>query len=214
MNNLKRIAVGFSIFFAVMSSSLQTKAQVDELAQLALNIEKLAQFKQILSDLKKGYEILDGGYNTIRNISKGNFELHKVFLDGLLEVNPIIKNYKRVGDIVSYQLQIVKEYKAAFKRVKEGGWFNPGEIDYIGKVYGNLFDLSLKNLDDLFTVITSSKLRMSDDERLAAIDKIYLDMQDKLFFLRAFNNNNSILSFERSREANEVKGLKQYYQLK
>jgi hypothetical protein len=38
------------------------KAQATELAQLALNIEKLAQFKQILADLKKGYEILSGGY--------------------------------------------------------------------------------------------------------------------------------------------------------
>src|SRR4029078_2447063 len=112
---------------------------------------------------------------------------------------PVVKNYKRVADIISYQIQIVKEYKVAFNRAKEGGWFNPDEIDYIGKVYGNLFNLSLKNLDDLFTVITSSKLRMSDDERLAAIDKIYLDMQDKLSFLRSFNNNNSILALQRSK---------------
>ena len=196
------------------SIPFRSTAQVDELAQLALNIEKLAQFKQILSDLKKGYEILNGGYNTIKNISQGNFELHKLFLDGLLEVNPAVKNYKRVADIINYQIQIVKEYKIAFNRVKNGGWFNPDEIDYIGKVYGNLFNLSLKNLDDLFTVITSSKLRMSDDERLAAIDKIYMDMQDKLSFLRSFNNNNSILALKRAKESNEVKNLKQYYPLK
>jgi len=45
---------------------------VDELVQLALNIEKLAQFKQILSDLKKGCKdfYLEGIILVKRNISK------------------------------------------------------------------------------------------------------------------------------------------------
>ncbi len=74
---MKKIILVCSICFAGMCLSLKVSAQADELAELALDIEKLAQFKQILSDLKKGYEILFGGYNTIKNISKGNFELHK-----------------------------------------------------------------------------------------------------------------------------------------
>lgn len=187
------------------------KAQAKEIAQLALNIEKLAQFKQILSDLKKGYEILSGGYNTIKNISEGNFKLHKVFLDGLLEVNPAIEKYRRVADIVDYQVRIVKEYKAAFNWFKENDWFNPEEITYIGKVYNNIFNLSLKNLDDLFTVITVSDLRMSDDERLAAIDKIHLDMQDKLQFLRSFNSSTSVLALQRAKEKQDVGRVKSLY---
>ncbi len=211
---MRRILLVCSICVVGMCLSLKANAQADELAELALDIEKLAQFKQILSDLKTGYEILFGGYNTIKNISKGNFELHKLFLDGLLEVNPAVKNYKRVADIINYQMVIVKEYKSAYNRFKQLGSFNPAEIDYMGNVYGNLFNLSVKNLDDLITVITSSKLRMSDDERIAAIDKIYADMQDKLSFLRSFNNSNSVLSLQRSKETNEVKSVKKYFPLK
>ena len=86
-------------------------AQTDEIAQLLLNVEKLAQFKQILSDMKKGYEILNGGYNTIKDLSQGNFSLHKTFLDALMEVSPTVKKYKRVADIINYQVILVKEYK-------------------------------------------------------------------------------------------------------
>lgn len=211
---MKKMLFISAVALSTLFVSVPAQAQVTELAQLALNIEKLAQFRQILADLKKGYEILTGGYNTIKNISKGNFELHQVFLDGLMEVNPAVKNYKRVADIISYQVKLVKEYKSAHGRFKNSGWFNPDELDYIGKVYGNLFDLSAKNLDDLFTVITSSKLRMSDDERLAAIDKIYLDMQDKLTFLRSFNNNTSVLSLQRSKEHYETTALQQLYHVK
>lgn len=190
---------------------LRVSAQATELAQLALNIEKLGQFKQILSDLKKGYEILTGGYNTIKNISEGDFKLHQVFLDELMEVSPAVKKYKRVSDIIDYQLRMVTEYKSAFARFKQSGQFLDKEIDYLGKVYGNLISKSLDNIDDLLVIITANKLRMSDEERIAAIDDIYKDMSDKLSFLRFFNNQTQVLALQRAKEMKNVKTLRDIY---
>jgi DNA repair ATPase RecN len=200
------------LFLAV--STIKTSAQAEELQQLALNIEKLAQFKQILSDLKKAYEILYGGYTTIKNISEGNFSLHQTFLDGLLKVSPTVQKYKKVADIISLQLQLVKEYKAAFSRFKNNNWFRPEEIDYIARVYTNLFKKSLQHLDDLATVLTANQLRMSDDERLNRIDQIFSGMQDKMFFLRHFNSNTSILGIQRSKEKADVDIMQKIYDVK
>jgi hypothetical protein len=183
-------------------------SQVEELAELALDIEKLAQFKQILNDLKKGYEILEGGYNTIKNISEGNFNLHKSFLDGLMAISPAVAKYKKIVTITDNQLQLIKEYKNAFKRFKRDDNFNPDEIEYIGKVYSNLADESVKNLEALLNVITANKLRMSDDERLKAIDLIDEDMQNKLSFLRYFNNNTTVLSLQRTKEKNDFNSIR------
>ena len=203
------LCIGFSVCTCL--SGLRSHSQADEAEQLALDIEKLAQFKQILSDLKKGYEILFGGYITIKNIAEGNFNLHKVFLDGLLEVSPAVRNYKRVAGIVSCQLQIVKEYKAALKNFNADGNFNADELLYIGSVYTNLVDGSLKNLDALAILMTAGKTRMSDDERISAIDGIYTDMEDKLSFLRWFNNSTTVLSVQRSKERNDVRTVKKLY---
>lgn len=186
-------------------------AQKDEIAQLLLNVEKLAQFKQILSDMKKGYVILSGGYNTVKDLSQGNFSLHKTFLDALMEVSPTVKNYKRVADIINYQVILVKEYKSAFNRFKRDNNFNQQELAYLGRVYENLFKQSLNNLDDLGTIITANKLRMSDDERLIAIDKIFADMQDKLLFLRHFNNNTTVLAVQRAKEKNDANTMRLIY---
>ena len=191
--------------------TFRVSAQSDELKQLALNIEKLAQFKQILSDLKKGYEIVSSGYSTIKNISEGNFDLHKTFLNGLMQVSPTVRNYKRVADIINYQIILVKEYKTAFNRFKKDNNFNSQELEYLGRVYDNLFKQSLKNLDDLATVITANKLRMSDDERLKAIDNIFADMQDKVMFLRHFNNNTTILAVQRAKERNDAATIRNIY---
>ena len=208
---MKRVCIILILCMAGVLTGTSAGAQVQELEELALDIEKLAQYKQILSDLKKGYDILTRGYNVIRDVSKGQYDLHKAFLDGLLAVSPEVRKYKRVADIVDCQLRLVSEYKAAFSRFKQGGWFSPDELNYMGSVYNNLFNASLKNLDDLTTILTASKLRMSDDERIGAIDKIFLDIQDKLLFLRHFNNSTAVLSLQKAREAQGQQVLKQLY---
>jgi len=189
-------------------------AQYEEMQQLALNIEKLAQFKQILSDMEKGYEILTGGYKAVKEMTQGNFTLHKTFLDALMQVSPTVKKYKRVGDIINYQMVLVQESKLAFKRFVSSENFSEKEIVYFEKVYNNLFKESLRNLDELTTVVTANKLRMSDDERLEAIDAIYLSMQDKLLFLRNFNTSTSILAVQRAKERKDVNVLRGIYELK
>ncbi|ASZ09578.1 hypothetical protein [Chitinophaga sp. MD30] len=210
---MKKLIIMISLSFLGILPAFRASAQADEIAQLILNIEKLAQFKQILSDMKKGYEILSGGYNTIKNISEGNFSLHKAFLDGLMEVSPAVRNYRRVADITNYQIILVKEYRKAYERFRQDNNFNADELAYLGRVYDNLFKESLRNLDELLTVITTGKARMSDDERLQAIDRIYADMQDKLTFLRHFNNNTTILAVQRAKERNDAQTIRKIYGL-
>jgi len=183
-------------------------AQMQELQQLALNIEKLAQFKAILRDMKKGYQILTGGYNMVKDLSEGNFKLHETFLDALLQVSPTVRNYKRVGDIITSQLALVKEYKAAIGKFQGSGLFNENELTYFGNVYDNLFKQSLRNLDELTGVLTANSMRMSDNERLEAIDRIYDDVQDKLIFLRDFNNHATVLGMQRAKEQHDIKALR------
>ena len=160
-------------FILLLPLAGPARAQQAELQQLSLNLIKLAQFKQTLSDLKKGYQILSVGYGTIKNLTEGNFSLHQTYLDGLLAVSPAVRKYYKVGDIISNQVLLVREYKYALIRFKEGGWFSPGELQYMGRVYQNLLSRSLDDLEELTTILTSSRLRMSDDERLYAIDRIH-----------------------------------------
>lgn len=192
------------IILAILLTAKPAFCQSQEAQQLLLDVEKLAQFKQILSDLKDGYEILSNGYEAIRNISKGNFNLHQAFLDGLLQVSPAVQKYERIKDIINCQLRIVKEYKSAFNQFKSDKNFTLDEIDYMGKVYSHLFNESVKNVSDLITVITAGKLRMSDDERLKAIDHIWNEVQDQFAFLRDFNSSTAMLSQSRQKEQEDV----------
>ncbi len=191
----------------------ESKAQLFELQQLLLDIQKLSTLKTILSDMKTGYEIVDKGYTTVRDIVQGNFNLHKLFLDGLLAVSPAVRDYKKIADIISAEATILKEYKAAYSVFAKNGHFSADELNYLQSVYSTLFNESEKKLDELVMVITANDLRMSDDERLSAIDRIYKDITGKVIFLRSFNNSTSIQALQRSRQANDINAVKGLYGL-
>lgn len=189
-------------------------SQSQEAKQLLLNVEKLAQLKLMLSHMKTGYQILEKGYTSIKNISQGNFNLHRDFLDGLLQVSPAVKQYSKVADIIRVQLKLVKESKAALAEFLGSKQFTIAEIEYLGNVYANLLKECLKTLDELAMVVTAGKLRMSDDERLQAIDKIYDEVMEQYTFLNEFNNGTAIFSLQREKEKMDIDLMRKVHGLK
>lgn len=194
-----------------LSTSLVSVGQSQEVQQLLLNLEKLRQLEQILDNMYKGYKILDKGYTTIKNIAQGNYTLHQLFIDGLMAVNPSIRNYKRIPFIIEYQQLLLQEYKRAYNRFKQDPNFRIEEIQYLINVYTFLVDASLRNIDELFLIITATKLSMSDDERMHAIDRIFFDMEDKLLFLKTFNNSTQLLAIQRARARNDAETVRKLY---
>ena len=119
------------------------------------------------------------------------------FFGSLEIVNPKIKTYTRVADIIAYQVRIVKNISTTIKNLKESGQFNTNELDYSKAVFENLLDECVKNVDELYLVITSGALQMTDDERIKRIDQLYTDMQDKYSFCQSFSEECSVLAMQR-----------------
>lgn len=188
------------------------RAQKEEAQQLMMNLTKLEQFRAILQQLYEGYEILAKGYGMVKDVAQGNFSLHEVFLDALFEVSPAVRKYHKIADIVEMQVKVVQRYKKAYERFKQSGQFSPEELLYLGRVYGRLTDQSLKNVEDLLSVVTAGKLRMSDEERLAAIDAIHAEVLDQLRFLGDFTSRTTLLAAQRQRESGEVNRVKALHQ--
>lgn len=200
--------------FSLLWGGHELRAQANEIQQLALNIEKLAQFRKILRNMYTSYQVIHGGYDKVKDITSGNYSLHKGFLDGLMAVSPAVRNYRRVGDIISGQSQIVKDYRRAFTYFKQSGVFNAREISYMAAVYDNLMEKSLATLNELTMVIAAGKMSMSDDERLTTIDRLAADVDEQLSFLRSFNNSTGVLTRQRKQAQQEVKSVEKIYNLK
>lgn len=205
---IRNIYICVGMLFTVLIMRADGFAQSTEAQQLLLNVEKLSQLKNILKDMKKGYEVISKGYNAVKNISQGNFSIHEVFIDGLMLVSPEVRKYRRVADIIINQKNILSEYKTALKRFRSAGLFTEDELDYLSKVSASLFSQSMDNLDELTMVITANNLRMNDQERLQAIDRIFEDTADKLTFLRSFDREAGLLLQQRKAAKVDLGGVK------
>jgi hypothetical protein len=207
---MKRIII---LLFSITLFSITSYGQAYEAEQLLLNWEKLQTLEQMLDNMYTGYRIIDQGYTKIKNIAEGNYSLHQLFIDGLLAVNPSVRNYKRIPFIIQYQQALIQEYKRAYERFSNDPHFSPEEIQYLYNVYAFLFKASVKNLDDLIMIITATKMRMSDEERMQSIDRIFFDMENKLRFLRTFNSSTQMLAIQRARETNDLQSVRSLYGL-
>ena len=199
-----------SLVFSVLVDA-QTLAEwtQQKKTQIQYLLDQIAANKVCIDYLEKGYEIARTGLNTIQNIKKGDFNLHRDFFGSLETVNPKIKTYTRVADIIAYQVRIVKNISTTIKNLKESGQFNTDELDYSKAVFENLLDECVKNVDELYLVITSGDLQMTDDERIKRIDQLYTDMQDKYSFCQSFSEERSVLAMQRLGEQLEIKYSKQ-----
>lgn len=200
-------------FFALLTLAPgpRVSAQEHEAAVLLLNLQKLNQLREILDRMYDGYRVVSEGYGKVKQVTSGNFRLHDLFLDGLMQVSPAVRRYRRVADIISGQLRLVSEYRSAYARFSRSGRFSEQQLAYLAGVYSRLFNDSLESLDELLLIITARQLRMSDDERLMAINRIYDDVSGKLTFLRAFNTQQNLVAIGKTSEESEIKTLKRLH---
>ena len=188
--------------------------QSAEVKQLLLNVEKLAELRGILEQMKKGYKVVKQGYSAVSSISRGNFELHKYFLDGLLEVSSGVRGYYRIPQIARFQAHLLRECKSQVISGAGYAVFSPQEIQYLHKVLAGVLSKSLRNLEDLLSVLSEGLLQMSDAERLSEIDRIYSQMQDLVGFVGQFKSTAAQLSASRIRQRHSVEKLRTIYGIK
>jgi hypothetical protein len=167
-------------------------------------LQQIAALQVYIEYAQKGYKIAKEGLTTIGGFTKGEFNLHGDYFNSLKMVNPEIKRYAKVADIIAMQLKIVQDYNRGYGQIIRTNAFNSEELDYIRRVFGRLLDDCEETLDELIAVTTNSKLEMQDDERMARIDKLYLDMQDKYTFSQSFSNDAKTLAAARVKENKDV----------
>ena len=193
-------------FISLTTANGQTLAEwtQQKKTQKKYLLQQVAALQIYINYAKKGYNIASKGINTVRNIKKGDFNLHRDFLSSLKNVNPKISKYAKVADIIAFQVRIIKETKVTLSGIKEAKQFTAEELDYCKQVFDNLLDECVKTVDELIMVITTGVLEMKDDERLKRIDKIYTDMQDKYSFCSSVSEEMALLSVQRMGEKIEI----------
>jgi len=203
----------FTLGISLVTNLSQGQSITQLLQQYVLDIEKLASMKATLQQMYKGYATLETGYTTIRDIAKGNFNLHKAFLDALLVISPAVASDPRIPTIINTEYSIVAGYHAANARWSASGVFTPQELNYIIDTYSALLTRCTQSIEELTLVITADQLRMSDGQRMQAIGRIDEETKQQAAMLQQLDNTLAIQTEQRLAAQGDINTLHSIYGL-
>ena len=147
----------------------------------------------------------------ISDWSKKQKELYANYFDELWKVKNVISSYQAVRDIVNKEAQLAQEYSKAFNLSKQDKNFTTDELNYMQKVYTGILDESIKNIDQIQLVINAFATQMTDAKRLEIIHATGNNIEQNITDLRQFNQQNIIISLQRSKEKNDIDVVKRLY---
>ena len=140
-------------------------------------------------------------------------ELYAKYFDELWKVKNAISTYQVVREIIKKQIQLVQEYSKAFNLAKQDQNFTADELNYMQQVYTGILTESIKNIDQIQLVINAFASQMTDAKRLEIIHAASTNIEQNITDLRQFNQQNIIISLQRSKEKNDIDVVKRLYGL-
>lgn len=157
--------------------------------------EQIAAFQLYLGYVKKGITITNNGLNLVHDLKNGEFNLHSDYFSSLKNVNPKIKQYARVADIIILEKSILNTYNKIKAFVS----------------FQKLVDATADNIEELTTLLTNGKLEMSDKDRMERIDHIYNDMSAKHLFIISACDKIQINALQNQRDLKDIQTLQKIY---
>src|SRR5665213_507499 len=133
-----------TIFLLVIASGVQAQNWQEwtqqKKTQIKYLVSQIAAYQVYATYLEKGYAIAKNGLTAIQNIKKGDFSLHDEYFTSLKNVNPKIKLYWKVADIIALQIKIVQGYHRQKNALLQRSQLTSDEISYCNRVFINLLD--------------------------------------------------------------------------
>lgn len=196
------------VLMMVLCSNAKAQTWEEWTQQKKLAIQRLREqiaANQVYIDYaKKGYRLVSHEIQTIEKIKQGDYALHLGYFDSLRNVNPRIKGWGKVAEIMKMQIQLLETGKKALTVIRESARFNADEQVYSRQVVARITETSAECLDNLSTLLSNSTIPLTDDARIRRIDQLYLDVQDQLSFIQSFSNEVALLALQRLTDHTEI----------
>lgn len=170
---------------------------------------QIAALKLYGDCLEKGYEIARGGLSLVRDVTGGEFSLHKDYFSSLGAISPAVKQSSDILAIIALQRDIVGTLKAA----SGSDYLHPSDKEFIDNVREALLEATLDDLDQLLLVVTADQLELTDGQRLQQLKNILYNIRRKAALARELAGHVELLVRQRKREQANTEVLNKIYGL-
>jgi hypothetical protein len=197
--------------------ALPTQAQIVYMPIAEGQAKKQAGHQGVLGTLRVlGNTIVKKGTSTqavIKQLTNQTAEMHDEWYSSLLKINSVVRDYRRVQNIWTYQSRIMSLYTQNMSTLRQNQYLTPTQIQGMVRGYTVLLADNVGLLDDLTVILTPNGAKMTDAQRLKFINKISDKVEHQYALVSYFTKRNQAIASKQSREALDRQLIKQLYGL-
>ncbi|HEX8426428.1 hypothetical protein [Hymenobacter sp.] len=149
----------------------------------------------------------------IKRLTDQTALMHEEWYSSLLKINSVVKDYKRVKNIWTYQSRTLDLYTQNIGQLRQNPYLTPAQVQGMVKGYTVLLADNVGLLDELTVVLTPSAAKMTDAQRLKFINKISDKVVHQYQLVAYFTKRNQAIAAQQGQAARESQLLKQLYGL-
>jgi len=168
-------------------------------------LEQIAALQVFTGYLKKGYEIVGSGLETVRSLSSAELSMRSGYLTALKLASPLIIANPKAREILAMQLSISKIFKSMELLALPVAW-----QDYVSSVKRRIYDECDADREQLSLALASG-VEMTDDQRISRVENLYESTSDKLAFSQSFHAQLQLLLAQRNQDNKSLENLIRIY---
>ncbi|WP_183209335.1 DUF4141 domain-containing protein [Bacteroides reticulotermitis] len=139
------------------------------------------------------------------------YEQYKKYYDALKSVNNLVKDARKVREIILMVGDVSDIYVTNFRKMTGDENFSAKELDAIAFGYTKLLEESNGVLQDLKQVVNVSTLSMTDKDRMDVVDGCYRTMRRYRNLVGYYTNKNIAVSYLRAKKKNDTDRVMRLY---
>lgn len=178
---------------------------------------KQAGHQGVLGTLRVlGNTIVKKGTDTqavIKQLTNQTAEMHDEWYSSLLKINSVVRDYRRVQNIWTYQSRIMNLYTQNMSTLRQSPYLTPTQVQGMVRGYTVLLADNVGLLDDLTVILTPNGAKMTDAQRLKFINKISDKVVHQYELVAYFTKRNQALAAQQEQATRESQLLKKLYGL-
>ncbi|UBM58719.1 hypothetical protein LAG90_18120 [Marinilongibacter aquaticus] len=193
--------IAVAMLCTLAGARAQEQSHTELIAQIAAN-------RAHLDRIRRGYDIVHGGLQTVGRSKEGEFLLHDGFFRSLKKVNPRIGDHPWVKDVLSMLESTIRECGLLESNTV---LLTAGQQSYARAVVRAIRRQCGFILSELAALIANGKLGMLDGQRTARLSELHALAGETHAFCQIFGRGLTLLTASRSEGTKELKFIGTVY---
>lgn len=139
------------------------------------------------------------------------YEQGKKYYDALKSVNNLVKDARKVRQVILMVGDITDIYVNSFQKMLRDENFTPEELSAIAYGYTKLLEESNNVLTDMKNVVNITTLSMTDKDRMDVVDRCYESMRNYRNLVTYYTNKNISVSYLRAKKKQDTQRVLALY---